>query len=175
MQVLCFLCHKCFLTNDDLKAHCKDDHGAEQDVDLLILLQHMTQTEKFSLRKQLERKIATPNDKREPELDDVASKITFWKQVHGLSDLKRDEKNDTIDMFDEILRENYDDILSESVDEKFNLLLESNQDVTQELTITVTPVPKKKRYSKNPSSSSKRGVQWWRFFDFELCITSWTL
>ena len=111
------------------------------------------------------------------EPDDVAAKIMFWKQVHGLPDFERDgpsEKNDTIDMFDEILRDNYDDILSESVDEKFHLLLESNQDVTQELAIIVTPVPKKKR-SKKPSSSSKRGVQWWRFFDFELCITSWTL
>ena len=118
------------------------------------------------------------NGMREPESDDLAAKIMFRKQVHGLPDFKRDgpsEKNDTIDMLDEILRDNYDDILSESVDEKFNLLLESNQDVTQELAITVTPVPKKKRYSKKPSSSSKRGVQWWRFFNFEICTTSWTL
>ena len=80
------------------------------------------------------------------EPDDVAAKIMFWKQVHGLPDFERDgpsEKNYTIDMFDEILRDNYDDILSESVDEKFHLLLESNQDVTQELAIIVTPVPKK--------------------------------
>ena len=177
MKVFCFLCHKSFLNNNDLKAHCKDDHEAQQDVDLLILLQHMTQKEKLTLRKQLEKRITT-NDMREPEPSDIATKIKFWKEVQGLPVKKEEisEQNDTIDLFDEIL---FDNILSESVDERFNLLLESDQYVPQELTEVIL-VPKKK-HSKKPSSSSssKRGVQWWRFFNFnffnfEICTTGWT-
>ena len=110
-------------------------HQAKPDADLLILLQYMTEEEKLALIKDLETRMAG-NDVNEREkvngasTSNVKSKVSFWKQIHGESVFDKEEPieetaaNDTNELFSEIFAENYDNSLSESVIQQFNLLAE---------------------------------------------------
>ena len=67
MNVFCFLCHRNCLNHEDLKAHIEDDHSVQQNVDILILLQQLTDSEKLALKKDLKERSpkANQNDSKE--------------------------------------------------------------------------------------------------------------
>ena len=135
----------------------------------------MTEEEKLALIKKLEKRIPG-NDINEHEkvgasTSNVKSKVSFWKQIHRESVFDKEEEqiketaaaaNDTNELFDELFAENYDDSLSESVIQQFNVLAEQAE----------TEKPRKNRSSR---STIKRKIQWWRYFNFEICTTSWVL
>jgi len=113
--ISCFLCHKTYADYTYLKAHIRNYHEVKHDVDLLTLMQHMTDTEKLALENQLGERISKKsgminehddsevsegknmyeNDhgvkNKDSELSgvarcitpDVASKISFWKEIEN--------------------------------------------------------------------------------------------
>ena len=76
--------------------------------------------------------------------------------------------NDTLDIFDKILKGNYDDCIHESIDEHFDRLVEHDEpcerDENPGESRDNTPSAKVPRRWRNPSS---KRIQWWRFFTFE--------
>jgi len=98
MELKCYLCHKIFSTKDNLAAHLNLDHGVKYEVvDLLVVMQFLTEGEKLSLTRQLEGRMINRNDDNEnvDEKDevledsggiktpDVATKIMFWRGIES--------------------------------------------------------------------------------------------
>ena len=94
MNIFCFLCHRNCLNHEDLKAHIKDDHSAQQNVDILILLQQLTYSEKLALKEELEERSSKANQYDSKELvqnnlarcttpSNVSTKIMFWTEVEN--------------------------------------------------------------------------------------------
>ena len=91
------------------------------------------------------------------------------KECPGVHFFNQDEDlNDTLDIFDEILKVNYEDSIHESIDEHFDLLAEHDEPCERDEdpgeakdNMRSIKVPSKRR-----KPSSKR-IQWWRFFTFE--------
>ena len=60
----------------------------------------------------------------------VENKVIFWKQIHGKFVFDKDEEpseetaNVTNDLFNELFADNYDNSLSDLVDQQFKLLVE---------------------------------------------------
>lgn len=79
METSCFLCHENYLNYEILKTHAEGEHVAKHDVDLIILLQLMTETEKVALKKQLEERVARSR-KIKKEKDD--SEYSEAKNMH---------------------------------------------------------------------------------------------
>ena len=168
MKMFCVLCHKNCLIKEDLKHHLVVDHGVKHDADLLMLLPQMTEPEKVDLRKKLTERSSTK--------DDVSSKIVFWKQMEiskkRIKDFpiqtKTQTLNDTLDIFEEVLKDNYEESIPDSIDEKFeNLIKQDEQSTVFQTKDSSSAVPRKRR-----TKWSKR-IQWWRYvtfsFNFELC------
>ena len=188
MKTVCFFCHKSCSSFDELKVHIKNYHGAEHDIDLLMLLQVMTENEKGTLRNQLEERVSKQDYTeesltcKEAQINDVttsnvANKVMFWNYTLNKDEPSQDQADDTIDMFNEILIANdCDHTLNESVEEKFRLLEQSDRNSIKEPVLAM-PAESKTLSRKKPASSSKskRKIQLWRFFDFEFCTTSFTL
>ena len=188
MNVFCFLCHRTCSNQEDLKSHLEDDHGAQQNVDLLIQLQKLTEAEKLDLKKKLKERSpkAIQNDSVKLVQNDVdrcsnvSTKIMFWSKVEknpkqlvkecptpGVHVLNKDEavNNTTLDIFDDIVRENYEEGINDSIDEHFDIL------VNQDKPCKPVDDPRESRESakvprRRRKPSSKR-IQWWRFFAFE--------
>ena len=188
MNVFCFLCHRTCSNQEDLKSHLEDDHGAQQNVDLLIQLQKLTEAEKLDLKKKLKERSpkAIQNDSVKLVQNDVdrcsnvSTKIMFWSKVEknpkqlvkecpapGVHVLNKDEavNNTTLDIFDDIVRENYEEGINDSIDEHFDILVNQDKpckpDADPRESRESAKVPRRRR-----KPSSKR-IQWWRFFAFE--------
>ena len=180
------------MNHEDLKAHIEDDHGAQQNVDILILLQQLTDSEKLALKEDLKERSPKANQNDSIKLvqndvdrcsthSNVSTKIMFWTKVEnnlkqyvkecpGVQFLNQDEAvNDTtLDIFDDILRENYEDGINESIDEHFDLLVKHDEPCKRDEdpgeSRDNTPSVKVPRKRRKPSS---KRIQWWRFFTFE--------
>ena len=57
-----------------MKTHFVVEHGARHDVDILVLLQHLTVTEKVDLKEKLTERRSKNN---------LSYKIAFWNQMEG--------------------------------------------------------------------------------------------
>ena len=68
MDIVCCLCHRNCLNHEDLKAHTKDDHSVQQNVDILILLQQLTDSEKQPLKEDLKERSPKVNQNDSKEL-----------------------------------------------------------------------------------------------------------
>ena len=101
----------------------------------------------------------------------------FWNYALNKDEPSQDQVDDTIDMFNEILISiDFDHTLNESVEEQFRLLEQSDSDRNSiKEPVLAMPANSKTLSRKKSPSSSKRKIQWWRFFDFEICTTSFTL
>jgi len=104
----CFLCHDMFHSDEHLKTHLEHDHLVKHDLDLMILLPLVTESEKNSLYQQLDRRrdnrnceqdysaqVNTQESQRNNEVlevntlevndedkkSPVVSKIMFWKGI----------------------------------------------------------------------------------------------
>ena len=174
MKTVCFFCHKSCSSFDELKVHIKNYHGAEHDIDLLMLLQVMTENEKGTLRNQLEERVSKQDcpdesvSSKEAQSNDVttsnvANKVMFWNYTLNKDEPSQDQADDTIDMFNEILIANdCDHTLNESVEEQFRLLEQSDSDRNSiKEPVLAMPANGKTLSRKKPPLSSKRKIQWW--------------
>lgn len=114
----CSLCHKIFHGHKSLKAHLVNDHVVQHDIQLVVLLRLVTESEKEALIKQLKSRIyekvsdgdlehvqETISDEEVPEVNkkvlevnerkspNVANKIMFWRGIEKSPRQKVQELN----------------------------------------------------------------------------------
>ena len=95
METSCFLCHENYLNYEILKAHAEDEHLVKHDVDLVILLQLMTETEKVVLKKQLEERVSrSRNIKKEKDDSEYPEAKDMHENVAAAVNNEEPEIND---------------------------------------------------------------------------------